>query len=273
MRRRLLSLLPVRPLPPLLSAVAADASADDAAASALAAAAAAASVDLPVIAPGDAGKVLTVNGTEDGYELETPSAGLADGDYGDFTVSSGGTVATIDDNVVTNAKLADMATSTIKGRATASTGDPEDLTAAQARTILNVANGATANVAATASDQETATSTTSHVTPGVQHRHPSACKAHACFNPAGTLLASFNVASITDHGVGTWSVNMTTAFSSANWSAHTDGGHEAGVSYTYTSVSGQSASLLQFSMLRAGTATFTDPTSPAALYFSGFGDQ
>lgn len=48
------------------------------------------------------------------------------------------------DNSVTNAKLADMATQTIKGRTTAGTGDPEDLTAAQVRTLINVANGATA---------------------------------------------------------------------------------------------------------------------------------
>ena len=49
------------------------------------------------------------------------------------------------DNVTTNAKLADMAVNTIKGRITAGTGDPEDLTAANVRTIINVADGATAN--------------------------------------------------------------------------------------------------------------------------------
>lgn len=70
------------------------------------------------------------------------SAGLSDSDYGDITVSSSGTVMTIDNGVVSNAKLADVATSTFKGRATAGSGDPEDLTAAQARTILNVEDGA-----------------------------------------------------------------------------------------------------------------------------------
>lgn len=43
---------------------------------------------------------------------------------------------------VTNAKLANMANSTIKGRATAGSGAPEDLTATQVRTILNVTDGA-----------------------------------------------------------------------------------------------------------------------------------
>lgn len=46
---------------------------------------------------------------------------------------------TIIANNVTNAKLAQMAQATIKGRASgAGTGDPQDLTAAQARTILSV---------------------------------------------------------------------------------------------------------------------------------------
>jgi hypothetical protein len=43
-----------------------------------AAEAAAASVNLPIIAPGDAGKVLTVKATEDGYELKTGGGGAVD---------------------------------------------------------------------------------------------------------------------------------------------------------------------------------------------------
>jgi hypothetical protein len=53
---------------------------------------------------------------------------------------------TIADGEITNAKLANVATQTFKGRTTAGTGAPEDLTAAQARTILNVADGANAYV-------------------------------------------------------------------------------------------------------------------------------
>jgi len=60
---------------------------------------------------------------------------------GDVTsVADGAT--TIAADAVTNAKLANMATQTIKGRTTAATGDPEDLSAAQVRAILNVADGA-----------------------------------------------------------------------------------------------------------------------------------
>jgi hypothetical protein len=50
---------------------------------------------------------------------------------------SGSQAATIAANAVTNAKLADMATQTFKGRTTAGTGDPEDLTATQATALLN----------------------------------------------------------------------------------------------------------------------------------------
>lgn len=63
---------------------------------------------------------------------------------GDVTSVADG-AQTIAANAVTNLKLADMANATIKGRVTAGAGDPEDLTAAQARSILNVADGAQKN--------------------------------------------------------------------------------------------------------------------------------
>lgn len=53
-------------------------------------------------------------------------------------VTSGGNAATIANDAVTNAKLANMATATFKGRTTAGTGDPEDLTVTQATAMLNV---------------------------------------------------------------------------------------------------------------------------------------
>lgn len=45
--------------------------------------------------------------------------------------------ASVADNSITNAKLADVATATFKGRTTAGTGDPEDMTVTQATALLN----------------------------------------------------------------------------------------------------------------------------------------
>lgn len=69
---------------------------------------------------------------------ETGSIGdvlRGDGTFGGVTTGA------LAGNAVTNAKLADMATATIKGRVTAGTGSPEDLTVAQARTVLGVHAG------------------------------------------------------------------------------------------------------------------------------------
>ena len=78
--------------------------------------------------------------------------GVSDGDKGSITVSGGGTVWTIDagavktaelfDGAVTFAKMQDISTNTFLGRITAATGDVEELSATQARTILNVEDGA-----------------------------------------------------------------------------------------------------------------------------------
>jgi hypothetical protein len=74
--------------------------------------------------------------------------GVADGDKGDVVVSGSGAVWTIDAGAVTLAKMADVASGRLIGRVTAGAGVPEALTAAEVRTLLNVADGAEANVPA-----------------------------------------------------------------------------------------------------------------------------
>lgn len=64
-------------------------------------------------------------------------SGLVAGDYGDVVVDGSGNIA-IDNNSVTLAKMADMATARILGRITAGSGDPEALTGTQVTTMLDV---------------------------------------------------------------------------------------------------------------------------------------
>ena len=72
-----------------------------------------------------------------GFQLSTDGAGtltwtasgaLTDGDKGDITVSNSGATFTIDNDVITLAKLAHMATARVVGRTTSGTGAPELLT-------------------------------------------------------------------------------------------------------------------------------------------------
>jgi hypothetical protein len=73
--------------------------------------------------------------------------------------------------------------------------------------------------AATQAEQEAATSTTVYTSPGMQHFHPSSAKAYCKFNGTGTVALgdSFNVSSITDNGVGDYTINFSVTMSSANY--------------------------------------------------------
>jgi hypothetical protein len=70
---------------------------------------------------------------------------------------------------------------------------------------------------ASQSDQETGTSNTLFVTPGVQHFHPSACKGWGKAAGSGSLTTGYNMDAVSDTGTGRLGVNITTDISSANY--------------------------------------------------------
>ncbi len=97
----------------------------------------------------------TATGSNTGDQTITLTGGVTGSGTGSFAatvvtnanltgdITSVGNTTTIVANVITNADLNTVATATIKGRVTTSTGNVEDLTATQVRTLLNVADGAT----------------------------------------------------------------------------------------------------------------------------------
>ena len=97
-----------------------------------------------------------------------------------------------------------------------------DVTVSGGLTVSSTVSGATVagSMVATQANMETGTATNLVVTPGRQHFHPAMPKAWAYVVVDGTtptLTASYNVTSVTDNGVGDFTINLTNAMSSANY--------------------------------------------------------
>lgn len=86
-------------------------------------------------------------------------------------------------------------------------------------------------IAASQSDQETGTSTTTVVTPGRQQFHPCSAKSWLQFYHSGgtpTVVSSYNVSSLSDVGTGRVGVNFTVSMSSANYAISVTGEYAVG---------------------------------------------
>lgn len=75
---------------------------------------------------------------QNGATVDVTSVGVTDGDKGDITVSSLGTVWTIDGNAISNSKLSVMSALTIKGNNAGASASPADLTPAQVKSLLAI---------------------------------------------------------------------------------------------------------------------------------------
>jgi hypothetical protein len=132
----------------------------------------------------------------------------------------------------------------------------------------------TPTAAAAQSDQETASSTTTYVSPGRQQYHPSAAKCWAqCTVAAGvpTMNVSYNMTSITDSGTGLITFTIATDFSSANYAANISiRGVAAGalIAVIDTTTGPTAGALVGLATTVAGTAS-----DPVSWHFTGFGDQ
>ena len=142
--------------------------------------------------------------------------------------------SSVADDSITNAKLANVATSTIKGRVTAGTGDPEDLSASQARTVLGLAT----------TDSPTLTALT--LTNG-QIVFPA------------TQVASANANTLDDYEEGTWTPVLTFA---------TPGD----LSITYSNQAGKYTKIGRFVSVAflIQTSSFTHSTASGVLTIIGF---
>ena len=127
---------------------------------------------------------------------------------------------------------------------------------------------------ATQAEQETGTDTLRAVTPGRQHFHPSAAKFWAVVSVSGgtpSIVASYNVTSITDTAVGRLTITIATDFSSANYccvvSVESDNGTNG--RFSGVSQSAQAAGTIEVFCRDNGNALF----DPAKYFVVGFGDQ
>lgn len=130
------------------------------------------------------------------------------------------------------------------------------------------------NTAATQAEQEAAASTSVFVSPGRQQYHPSAAKAWVQFQGNGTVTirASHNVTSVTDNGTGDYSVNFTTAFSSANYGFALGTEHDNGTTVFHCAIDGDTgptASVFRINTLTAALS-LGDPRYVSAVFY---GDQ
>ena len=125
-------------------------------------------------------------------------------------------------------------------------------------------------------DMETGTSTSKIVTPEMLNFHKATCKAWCYVTVSGsthTKATDHNVTSITDNGVGDITVNLTTAFSSADYVAICKS-HQRTDTPNHLEGTGVMTKAVGTCRINiAGTSTPMALTDPDEWSFAAWGDQ
>lgn len=130
------------------------------------------------------------------------------------------TTAKMANDAVTFPKMQNIATARLLGRASAGTGDVEELT--------SIPSGVDVPAARLSGDVAAARITSALNASGSAPIY--ACRAWVNFNGTGTVAirASGNVSSITDHGTGQYTINFTTAMPDVNYVGAATAGDASG---------------------------------------------
>ena len=126
--------------------------------------------------------------------------------------------------------------------------------------------------AATQANQETATSTTTFVSPGRQQYHPSAAKAWVKVGVSADVQQSYGVSATTDVGTGRVGVSFTTGFSAATYAAipQSQAANQSAILASVDNSGTQSTSRCDLQCITSTTGANTDPVY---WHCSFFGDQ
>ena len=130
-------------------------------------------------------------------------------------------------------------------------------------------------IAASQADQETGTSTTTVVTPGRQKFHPCASKAWVNIVVAGgapSVAIGYNVTSISDGGVGIFTANFTTSFSSADYACSATG-RATSAENQHVDVSNATAPTASALQVKCWNASAGSAVDLPNVYIICFGDQ
>lgn len=123
------------------------------------------------------------------------------------------------------------------------------------------------------------TDTTRAVTPARQQFHPTAAKAWAMWDATGSVgggnsLAGYNVASVTDAGVGVWVVNMAIPMSGSGYVSLLSGDVTSSAFGMVYQVVAQTAATCGIHGKRVDTSHHADPAGTFPfVHWAAFGDQ